>query len=534
MNTATIAEDDNKVKVIKITFEYDLQMIDNIRSLPGRKYYADSKCWSAPIYPDNIEKLKLWKFTIDPRLNDYLLKNDEKTKEIVAKGIPNLKGELRPFQKIGVAFIESKNGRALVADDMGLGKTIEALSFIQIHREKTPVTVICPASLKLNWEEETAKWLPDPDIELLSGERPWKTEGNFLILNYDIAFAWIEELKRRKIQILILDEAHKIKSNKARRTKSVKIIAKGIPYLLGLTGTPIENRPIEIYNIWKLIDPTNCPAWNYFIYRFCNAKNNGFGLDVNGASNISELHTLLKNSVMIRRLKRDVLKELPGKTFSFIPMELNNTKEYKEAERSFIDYIRQTQGDEVAEKLRRVEQLARIEGLKQLAVKGKLNQVIEWVKDFLETGNKLVVFTSHHFTIDALSEAFPTGTVMFDGRCTDLQKQQAKNDFQNNDEIRLFLGNLKSAGEGITLTASSNVAIIELPWSPKTIDQAGDRVDRIGQKFAVNIYYLLAKNTIEEKIARLLDQRRKMTDGIVDGKETEQESLLGELMKEYK
>ena len=534
LNTATIAEDDKKVKVIRITFDYDLQMIDNIRSLPGRKYYADIKCWSAPIYPEIIEKLKQWKFTIDPRLNEYLLKTEEKTKEIVNNDIPNLKGTLRPFQKIGVAFIESKNGKVLIADEMGLGKTVQALGWLELHPELRPVIIAVPASLKFNWEREAKKWMSKPNIEILSGENPWKITGEIVIVNYDILFAWLDELKSLHAKVLITDECHYFKNNKAKRTKSIKILGKNIPNIIALSGTPIENRPIEIYNAWKLIDPLNCPAWNYFVYRFCKAKSNGFGLNVNGASNIPELHSLLSNSIMIRRLKKDVLKELPDKTYSFIPIALNNIKEYQSAENDFISYIRQERGDEVAERLKRIEQLAKIESLKQLAVKGKLNDSIEWIRNFLEVDGKLIVFAVHKFVIEKLMEEFGDVGVKIDGSVSMKDRQKAVDEFQTNDKIRLFVGNIQASGVGLTLTASSNVAILEFPWTPGALVQCIARADRIGQKNAVNVYYLMAKNTIEEKIARLLDTKQKVVTAVLDGGEVEQQSLVYELMKEYK
>jgi SWI/SNF-related matrix-associated actin-dependent regulator 1 of chromatin subfamily A len=533
-NTASLAQNEKGEKVIKVSFSFDLDMLDKVRSIPGRKYYPEDKFWSAPLSIENIEQLQKWDYKIDSTLNSYSEKAKEKKAEISLNGIPGLKGTPRPFQNVAAAFAEDKNGRFLNADDQGIGKTIETLMWIQLHRNKIPVAIICPASLKLNWERETEKWLPNPFIEILSGTKIWKTSADILILNYDIAFAWLPELKRRNLQILVLDECHALKASSARRTKAVKKIAKGIPHILALSGTPILNRPVEIYNTIQIINPDLFPNFMAFTLRYCNRKHNGFGWTYNGSSHADELNSILLSNCMIRRKKQDVLKELPDKVYSFVPMALDNLKEYKEAEKSFIAYIRQTKGNEAAERIKRIEQLAKIEGLKQLAVQGKLLQVIDWIKEFLETGNKLVVFCVHKFVVNSLMTEFKEIAVKIDGSVATNKRQILVDAFQNDEKIRLFVGNIKAAGEGITLTASSNVAILELPWSPKTIDQAGDRVHRIGQKDSVTIYYLLAQNTIEEKIAKLLDAKRKTVDAVVDGEDTSNENLLHALMNSYK
>jgi SWI/SNF-related matrix-associated actin-dependent regulator 1 of chromatin subfamily A len=246
---------------------------------------------------------------------------------------------------------------------------------------------------------------------------------------------------------------------------------------------------------------------------------------------------------MIRRKKEDVLKDLPDKVRSFIPIQLHNEKEYRKAEADFITYIEEVKGKEAAEKASKAETMVSIEGLKQLAVKGKLVEAIEWIENFLESGEKLVVFTVHHFVIDALMAKFSyidkthklaDRVVKVDGSVSMTDRQRAVDTFQNNPNCRLFIGNIKAAGVGITLTASSNVVFLELPWTPGDVTQAEDRCHRIGQKESVNIYYLLATGTIEEEIALLLDKKRKVLDAVTDGIETNQETLLKELIRMYK
>jgi SWI/SNF-related matrix-associated actin-dependent regulator of chromatin subfamily A-like protein 1 len=540
--TASIVKNQYGEKVIQMKFPYDLNILFNIRSLPGRKWHTKEKCWTAPFFPKTINSLKKWGFIFDEKLQTFLLKSEIHTNKIVDIGIKGLQGKLYPFQRVGVAFIESNKGRVLLADEMGLGKTIQALAWLQLHPDLRPAIIVVPASLKLNWAKETSIWMSNPNIEILSGTRPWKIAGDIVIINYDILRDWIYPLQKIKAQVLITDECHLYKSNSAQRTKAVKRIAKGINHVIALSGTPIVNRPIEVFNALKIIDPNLFPDYWYFVKHFCNAKHNGFGWDFSGASHTDELHNLLTSTVMIRRLKKDVLPELPSKAFSFVPIQLHNPKEYEAAERDFIGYITETKGKVVADRMSNAEVLSQIEVLKQLAVKEKLPEAIEWIENFLESGEKLVVFANHRFVIDTLMEKFShidktrkliDRVVKIDGSVSLTERQKAVSTFQTNPDCRLFIGNIKAAGVGITLTASSNVAFLELPWTPGDLTQAEDRCHRIGQKDSVNIHYLLAVDTIEEKIAKLLDNKRKVLDAVLDGKETEQESLLSELLKEY-
>lgn len=532
--SATMAENTYGERVVKISFPYDLAMLENIRTLPGRKWHADLKVWSTPVDLHNLSKLQEWGFTLDANLLTFISKVTIKREELTISGVTGLKGTLRPFQNEGVAYIESNKGNALVADDQGLGKTIEAIAWLHLHPELRPAIVVCPAFLKLNWERECNTWMTNPNTIILKGETPYKFKGDIIIINYNIVHDWYKVLRDHKPKVLIMDEVHYIKTSSAKRSKAIKLLAKTIPHIIGLSGTPIENRPVEIYNAVNLIKPDLFPnAW-HFKQRYCNAKYNGYGWDFNGASNIPELHKILSSTIMIRRKKEDVLKDLPDKTYSYVPMELDNEKEYFSAENDFIQWVKDTKGKEAASKLSGSEVLASIEALKQLAVKGKLKQSIEWIEDFLVSGKKLVIFSTHHFVIDALMLHFTSKiAVQVDGRVSMQDRQRAVDIFQLNPQVKLFLGNIEAAGVGITLTASSDVVFLELPWSPGKLVQASDRVHRIGQKNAVTIYFLLSLGTIEERITKLLDSKLKVITAILDGKEVEDQSLLSELMKEY-
>jgi SNF2 family DNA or RNA helicase len=532
--TATMAENEHGDRVVKIKFPYNEQDLTNVRTLSGRRFHADDRAWSAPVCIETVELLKTWGFMLDSKLEIFLQKVNTHIDPTAIIDIPGLKDQLFPFQNQGVAFIESRDGRALIADEMGLGKTIQALAWLQLHPEHRPAIIVVPASLKLNWEREAQHWMSTPKVQVLSGTSLYKITGEIIVINYDILGDWFPALKAMNPQVLICDEIHYIKSNSARRTKAVKQLAKGIPHVIGLSGTPIVNRPVEAFNALHIIDPTVVSDFWSFVHRYCAAHNNGFGWDFNGASNTAELHDKLVKSVMLRRVKSDVLTDLPDKLHSFVPIELDNEKEYRSAERDFISFVQRTKGTDAAERASNAATLAEIEGLKQLAVQGKMKQAIDWIQNFLDADGKLVVFAVHKFVIDALMIHFGTQiAVKIDGSTPMADRQRAVDIFQHNPECRLFVGNIVAAGVGITLVAASNLVFLELGWSPSVMDQAADRIHRIGQKFSVNIYYLLASGTIEEQIAQLLDKKRKVVDAVMDGKEPDQESLLSELIKSY-
>jgi SNF2 family DNA or RNA helicase len=530
---ASMATNKYGERVVRIEFPYDLDTIFQVRQLPGRAYHAEERVWSAPVHLETLQQLIAWGFTLDDRLKEFIRRVTKREQELGQSNIEGLRKTLFPFQGEGVAFIERHEGRALVADEMGLGKTVQALAWLQLKQDVRPAVVVCPAAVKLNWEREANVWMTNPGVVVLQGTKAKRVRGRIVIVNYDILNSWVDELRRIQPQAVVLDEAHYVKSNKTQRTKAVKQLVKGCPHVIALSGTPIVNRPVEIYNAIRMIDPALFPNYMWYCRRYCAARHTGFGWNFSGASNTDELHETLTRTVMIRRLKRDVLKELPDKIRAFVPIELANTDTYMEAERDFIQYVKKVKGKEAAQRASNAEAFGRIETLKQLAVKGKLRQAMEWIETFLESDEKLVVFCTHRFVVDKLMDKFRDVAVRVDGSVTGKERQTYVDMFQMNKRVRLFVGNIQAAGVGITLTAASNVAFLELPWAPGAVTQAEDRCHRIGQKDTVNIHYLLATGTIEERLAHLIDSKRRVLDAVLDGRETDEESLLSELMKQY-
>ena len=522
---------------IQIIFPFNHEILAKIKTLPNRKYHPEGKFWSCPFSLDTVKQLQEWGFEIEQLLKEKIENKKLNIKDVSGNiEIPGLKGTLFPFQKQGVAFIEKRNGRALIGDEMGLGKTVQVVAWLQLRQDVRPVIIVTPANAKLVWRNHIKEWMRNyGKIDVLNGTKPSKINADIVIVNYDILKHWLDELKALKPLCVVADEVHFIRNNRAQRTKALKKLTSGVPHFLALSGTFIVNRPAEGFNAINLVDPTLFPSFFKFALRYCDAHHNGYGWDFRGASNTKELHDILVNTIMIRRKKEEVLSELPDKIRAFIPLEIDNRNEYNEIENNFIEWLEENVDNEKAERAKRAETLVKMETLKQIACKGKMKQVIEWIKDFLNSdGGKLVVFAVHKETINTLMKEFKNIAVKFDGSTPENERMEVVKQFQENKNVKLFIGNIQAAGTAITLTASSTVAFVELPWTPGELSQAEDRCHRIGQKNAVNIYYLIAENTIEETIAHLLDTKRQVLDSVLDGVKTDEESLFSELIKKYK
>jgi SNF2 family DNA or RNA helicase len=549
---------------LKITFPFSPEDLANVKTLSDRKYMNDGgHYWICPVYPINIELLQKWGFSFAEGVlpQEAPAKAAPKqdapvTRQESAPGKPAApKYELRPFQKEGVLRLHDMGGRGLLGDQMGLGKTCQALTWLHETPDAVPAVVVCPASLKFNWELECAMWAPGKSVQILSGKN-FKALGkaDITIINYDIlpnkyqrytrqdgkkAFkeilgtGWVDVLAQIQPKTLILDEAHFIKSNQAARTKGARKLAKLTKYKIAISGTPITSRPIELFNALMMVAPDRCPGFMEYTMRYCGAKHNGFGWDYTGATNTEELHERLQ-SCMIRRLKKDVMSELPEKIKSIIPMELSNATVYKKAEKNFAAYVLQHFGQRKADKAAAAEALVKMSYLKQLCLQGKIEQAIAWAADMLEGQEKLILFAIHKKTVDALFEGLQKfNPVKLVGDMSATQKQASVQAFQSDPDCRVFIGNIQAAGVGLTLTEAHLVAFVELPWTPGELDQAEDRAHRIGQTKGVQVFYLLARDSIEMQISEMLDDKRKVLDAILDGTKTGEENLFNKLFEHF-
>jgi SWI/SNF-related matrix-associated actin-dependent regulator 1 of chromatin subfamily A len=444
--------------------------------------------------------------------------------------VPGLGGELKPFQRAGVSYLLAQR-RAFLADEQGLGKTIEALATLQAD-DAFPAVVVCPASLKLNWLREIERWLPGRSARALGGRGASGVgaRADITVINYDIVAARLDELRGLAPRALVLDESHYCKNARAKRTQAVQRLSAAVPnngLVLALTGTPVMNRPPELISQLRIVGRLG---------DFGSGAQ--FGRYFRGPDAHVRLHWHLRARCFVRRLKADVLPQLPPKTRSVVPVELDNEYEYRFAERDVIAWLRsqplnlRALDAKVAAALR-AERLVRLNALKLLAARGKLHAALAWIHDFCSSGERLVVFAKHREIQRAVLERFPRALHIL-GQDGHAARDESLRAFQAADgaENQLIVCSIEVAGQGLTLTRSSNVVFLELDWTPAKHDQAEDRCHRIGQQDAVNATYLLAAGTIDETIATLLERKRAVIGAVTDGREQDEEGVVDALVRE--
>lgn len=435
--------------------------------------------------------------------------------------IRGLKGEPYPYQKIGVELLINNRGRAIIADEMGLGKTLQAIAYV-VH-EKIPKTlVICPASVKFAFEGEIKKWtklrpfvFDSKSRDITSSEMfAALAEHDIFIINYDLLGKHKDILMNTRWDCLICDEFTHFKNNAAQRTKHVKMIAKRIPSIILLSGTPVLNRPAELFNGLHIIDPV---VWNNFhdyTVRYCQGHQGPWGWDARGASNIPELQQRI-GKYFIRRLKEGVLPELPPKQFIDIPVELDSGSrfEYDLVLNDFVAYLKENKHKNDAEinKSLQAEKLVRLGELRKITSMGKLSMAKEFINNMVDSGEKLVVFSAYNEPLEHLHNLMEKSSVLLIGKTDEQGRIDAINRFQNDPLVKVFYSGIRSGGMGITLTAASNLLHLDYSWTPAEQDQASARIHRIGQKASsVSIYQLYAKDTIDEKMKELLSSKREV------------------------
>lgn len=443
--------------------------------------------------------------------------------------------KLRRYQVAGVNQIIKKfHCRALLADDMGLGKSLQAITVLR--RVKYFPAVICvPAFLKYNWIQELEKFAPELDVFICSGQTPNLPKKHLFqiyVINYDILQYWVQEFLKIQVQFLVFDESHFLKNKSAKRTKSALKLSQRTSRVLLMTGTPIENKPVEIFFQISLINTGIFPSWLKFAKRYNSCHRTMFGWQMGKAKNTQELNNILLTTCMIRRKKEDVLKELPPIIRQVIPVEINNREEYNEAEADIIDWISKNT-DLNVQKARKVEAQIRLEKLKLISALGKLDQVAEWIME--ESQNQKLVVFCHHKKVLAELNSRLKNHILFSAEVPTSERQGLVNLFQEDEKKRVFLTTLKVGGTGLTLTASHTTVFIQVGWSPSLQDQCEARVHRIGQKAdSVNAIYFVAKDTVEEKIIGLIDGKRSDVRRVIDGEEAEENEILSNLLDSFR
>lgn len=449
--------------------------------------------------------------------------------EPIAEIADRLGGELAPFQWAAVRYALNAR-RSFLADEQGLGKTVEALATLEAD-EAFPAVVVCPASMKLTWEREAARWLPHRSLAVLHGRGavpPGAAE--ITILNYEIVEAHREALARRRPRALIADESHYCKNPQAKRTRSVRRLAEAVSsdgLRLALSGTPVMNHADELIAQLRVIGRLG---------EFGSGAS--FSRQFEGELSEERLHWHLRRHCFVRRLKSEVLPQLPEKRQVVVPVGLNNLEEYRLAEHDVIEWLRSQPLDlkeldaKIAATLR-AQRLAQLTTLQRLAARGKLSAALTWIHDFLESGEPLVVFARHVEVQEAVLHRFPDALHLL-GEDSLAARQQSISAFQQPDGPSLIVCATRVAAQGITLTRASNVCFLELEWTPAIHDQAEDRCHRIGQRDAVTAWYLLAAETIDETMARLIQRKREVIDAVTDGRELPDGGLIDGVVRELR
>lgn len=539
------------------------------------EYLSDVGIYCLPPTKKIARKLKELNYPLDSSMNIFFKEN----KKITVKELNNdydfhsvdNKDELFEFQKEGVRKMLNMESNILLADSMGLGKTPQGSMYLRYKENSLPAIIICPASLKLNWQKEIKHWSGLKSY-VINGKTPEYLSDEFIkkypvwIINYDIlgsedkdekleeqkrkeyckendlkykkktlkVYGWCDTIIEKNFKTIICDEAQALGESTTIRTRAVSQICEGLSKSkkIMISGTPYETRTSQFYSLLHIIDPEGFNnEWKYK-YRYCNPVKTFFGWKFDGLSNAEELHNRI-SKFMIRRLKEDVLKDLPPKIRSVIPLQItdNERKIYVETDKELEDAIMNKE----------TNILSKMAKLKQVAFQVKKNSAIQFIKDYVENVGKLVVFIWHIESYNILMKEFEKIAVGINGGVSIQDRNKAVEEFQNNPKIKLFVGQIKSAGTGLTLTASSCTVFLEFGMTAPQHLQAEDRVHRIGQKAdSVLAQYLILEDSIEQDCMNTLNNRAKHLEAVLDGKYDSQDmfkiedDMSEDIIKEYK
>lgn len=513
---------------IKITFFVSQKQfyptLESIKSMRGRTWNSQEKAWYVPFTIPNVQYLMGQGFDVCDTLKSHLkpepkvqvARIPEMFTDIDESKLP--KG-LRPYQIEAIKYLEYHNGNGLIALFPRAGKSVVSLSHVKLHNYNK-VLIVCPATAKIGWQREIKKWFNEPSC-ILQTRTPYELpEMRYHIINWDILYDWVGCLN--DYDIVIADEVHrssniKLAKKVAGKTRNVPVqttlafqtLAAKTPRILALTGTPITSKVSQLWVLLNIYDAERFPDYYKFIWKFCDPKHNGYAWEFNGLSNADELLPLLPK-YMYRRRREDVIVDLPEETHEFIPIEIDEVLYAKDL-KEFEAWLKENPActDEQKD--------ARIAQFESLSYSKKRQQIIDWVKDFED---KIVLFTHHRSVSEDLHNVFKKQSVLVYGGMNGEKKQKAIDDFNENDKIRIFVGNIDACKEAISLYASDYVAYVELPLTVGALDQSRQRI-YLPDKGATKLSYMyfIAEDTVDEDRVKRLIERAKLIDTVIDGKE---------------
>ena len=567
------------------------RLMDIVKGTDGRKFRVEDKVWVISIaqvgdltdrltsfieteddITDYTEAKDMAQRLIDamgeiPEVKTYM---EERAKRVAISGASKLSDmdiqtdieerlagvfpehlSLYPFQYVGVRFAELAGGRALIGDDMGIGKTIQAIAYSALHGENWPVLVVCPANVRYNWVKEFQTWIPDVKIEAIKTGKQILTKGlDVAVITYGLVNNQLEQLLEYGFDIVICDESHYLKNVKAQRTIATLEVANQSENVLCLSGTAITNRPNEFFTTLNLLRPSEFPSFYPFGQRYCDpvevyTGRGNYATKYDGASNTKELHNRIRD-FCIRRLKKEVLTELPNKVRSIHTIE-PSALERRKYQNVHDSWCEEYAAHQASGRIPKGFVLNMLTDLRHECGKMKINATIEWMEEywFQNPDKPLVVFTHHRDVMKSLEEAFSASKekknstipkhfkgCSISGETSADMRGKIVEAFQKG-EIQLLIASTIAAKEGLTLTAADTVVFVEREWVPGWEEQAEDRVNHIGQDSdTVWATYLSVKGTIDEKFDAVVEAKREVVKAILDGGDIdEREGIASALIK---
>lgn len=529
-------------KTVNFSFEFSEEIIKSIKECDyNYRFNPEHKQWIVPVnaYSKSriLDLIKRYSFKqIQPKQEDDVEVDYSQSEVDYAylKGLCEGQGFTytpRNYQLEALGYAKEK-GNIINGDDVGLGKTFESIMYAETSNS-FPCLVIVPASVKQQWKEKWEEITDNKRVVATIDSSPKKSRPNnwdadVIIINYDIigkkqgkgTTARFQETIDIDWKMIIFDEAHFLKEKKAQRSAAAKMITKGDDVIIQmLTGTAAQSRPVELWNLLKLVKKDHLIAkdWYQFIRRYCGGYKGPFGWVTDGATNTLELNKRLREVCYLRREKSDVLKELPKAIKQVIQLPITNQRAINKATTDFIAYVRETHGDEKAEKAMEAEHLVALGALRKLAIEGKLKAIEQYLKDWKAAGGgKLVIFGIHREPLDYLSTKFKS--LLIAGGVSSKKKYDIKEEWIKNEDQFLF-ANVESGGTGVDglQAICSNMLILELPWRPSDLEQVIGRLERSGQTVPPSINFMLSRETIDEEMWQMLADKEQVTEAVNKG-----------------
>ncbi|NWW21732.1 SMAL1 protein, partial [Falcunculus frontatus] len=507
----------------EVDIGYSVEVIGVFKQMGSRNYDMNTRKWNFLLedYPKLMEVLlSLVSVEVEP-LPEAVIKTfaahlqrspsqtdipDADLSAVDSKIVTSL----MPFQREGVNFAISRNGRLLLADDMGLGKTIQAICIAAYYHQEWPLLVVTPSSVRFTWAEAFHRWLPSLSPEstnvIVSGKD--SLTGSLInIISFDLLSRMDKQLKSA-FQVVIVDESHFLKNTKTARCQAAMPLLKAAKRVILLSGTPAMSRPAELYTQIAAVQPTFFPQFHSFGLRYCDAKKMPWGWDYSGSSNLTELKILLEESIMIRRLKSDVLSQLPAKQRKMVVVAPEGISAKTKAVLA-AEAKKMAKGYENKQQ----EKEALLVFFSRTA-EAKIRSVVEYILELLESGNnKFLVFAHHKIMLDAVVAELKKKHVehiRIDGSTSSAERQSLCQKFQFSEKQAVAVLSLTAANMGLTLSAADLVVFAELFWNPGILIQAEDRAHRIGQTSSVNVHYLVAKGTADDYLWPMIQEKIKV------------------------